>query len=584
MTEVEEIKRKIDIVDLVSGYLTLKKAGVNYRGLCPFHQEKTGSFMVSQEKQIFKCFGCSEGGDIFEFVMKMENMEFREALEILAAKAGVQLEKKDAAKVKVEQEKAGRKTRLFQVNNLSSQFFYKILTDHELGKPALEYLKKRGLTKETIEEFQIGYAPSPEILRKWLKQKGFNENEIQLAGGPDRFYRRIVFPIRDVMGNTVGFTGRVIDSNMEPKYLNTPETDIFHKGRLLYNLDKARGEIKLEDNAVIVEGQMDVIASYQAGVKNVIASSGTALTPDHLLILYRYTPNITFCFDSDNAGLITSKKAYEMAIIQGSNAKMINIEGFKDPGEIAIQEPEKWREIVLNRKPVIDWYFDVAFKEKGEGESLSSQTKKEIAKELLPIINKIPDIIEQAHYVGILARRLDVSEKVVFQALEKVKFTKLDESKKVRIEENKKMNEDKKPVFNFEEILIGLLFIDPSKTILASKVVKKEDFDSLIFQQVYIEFEKCYNKNIKEAKKYLAQVLDANTMKKLELLSFEVEKKFLVDTPIDQLVVDLSQKIRHEKNEFLKNKYAKAIKEAEVAGNTARLRELIKEFQDAIAK
>ena len=228
MDEVEEIKRRIDIVDFMSGYLTLKKAGANYRALCPFHSEKTPSLMISPEKQIFKCFGCNEGGDVLSFVMKMENLEFREALEMLAARAGVKLER--YKKSPQYQKEKDQKTRLYQINSWSARLFHEILLKHPTGKAALEYLKKRKLTAETIKTFMIGYAPSGRsptggtpntILKAFLKKKGYTDTEIQQAGGLDRFFRRIIFPIRDVMGNVLGFTGRSTSDNQEPKYLNT---------------------------------------------------------------------------------------------------------------------------------------------------------------------------------------------------------------------------------------------------------------------------------------------------------------------------------------------------------------------------
>lgn len=331
MDEVEEIKRRIDIVDLISSYLTVKKAGSNYKAICPFHQEKTPSFMVSAEKQIFKCFGCGEGGDIFTFIEKMENLEFPEALKMLADRAGVQLKRKKF----VPEEGKDRKTRLYKINDLAARVFNKILTTHPSGRVALEYLKKRGINEQTINEFTIGYASSSRSMREFLLKKGFRPTELSEAGSPDRFFKRIIFPIRNRMGNTIAFTGRVIDPKLEPKYLNTPDTIIFHKGEVLYNLDQARGAIKQKNAVIVVEGQMDVISSHQAGVKNIVASSGTALTADHLQILYRYTPNIIFAFDSDSAGLLTAKKAYQMAISEGFNVRMIKLNTrdneFKDP-------------------------------------------------------------------------------------------------------------------------------------------------------------------------------------------------------------------------------------------------------------
>ncbi len=573
MDEVEEVKRRIDIVDLISSYLTLKKAGANYRALCPFHNEKTPSLMVSPEKQIFKCFGCNEGGDVFSFVMKMENLEFREALEMLAQRAGVKLENR---KAKIEDGQTDRKTRLFKINALSAQVFHKILISLPAGKSALSYLQKRKISSQTIKDFMIGYAPQNKVLAPFLKKRGFTDSEIANAGGPDRFYKRIIFPIRDVMGNVLGFTGRVIDPKQEPKYLNTPETIIFHKGRILFNLEKARGEIKLQKATVVVEGQMDVIASFQAGVKNVVATSGTALTPDHLQILYRYTSNIIFAFDSDTAGLATAKKAYEMAIAEGFNVRMVELGDYKDPGEMIAAGPKLWQKAITEAKPVIDWYFDLAFKDQisDTSKELTSVQKKEIAKEILPIIKKIPDTIEQAHFVGLLAKRLGVAEQVVFDALNRPQKVK---------EAIKKEQKTTQPKLLVEEIFVGLLAKNPGKIKNFIDKISEKDFELKFSQKVYSQLLSWYNQRVREETgKFLLKKLSADDFKRLELITLEIEQKYPTD--INQVLADLYHRIKSDKSEEIKEKYAQEISQAEKEGNLVKLRELIKEFQDAISQ
>lgn len=571
--EVEEVKRRIDIVDLISGYLTLKKAGANFKAICPFHNEKTPSMMISPEKQIFHCFGCSEGGDIFTFVMKMENLEFYEALKMLADRAGVRLERKKFSS----EEKSDRKSRLFTINNLSARVFHQILLTHPAGAPAREYLKKRGLTVETIKEFMIGYAPSSKAMHGYLEKKNFTDEELKNAGNPDRFFRRIIFPIRDVMGNTLGFTGRVLDPNQEPKYLNTPETIIFHKGRILYNMDKARGFIKQEKTTVVVEGQMDVIASFQAGVKNVVASSGTALTDEHLQILYRYTPNIIFSFDSDNAGLITAKKAYEMAIGQGMNVKMVSLGEYKDPGEMIAKDSSLWQKRVLQAKPVIDWYFELAFEKKNQDQKeLTAQEKKEIAKEILPIIQKIPDKIEQAHYVGLLAKRLNVSEGVVFDSL-----IRLQDGKVVR--KNATMEKEKNPEFSAEDLFVAILLKKPAKIKEAETKIKTCDIINIELQEIYRELLKLYkedNQNVLERFKKETNRQGKNKVDELLLVIDHLEK---TEEDLDADFQQLIAKIKGNSRENLKTYYADEIKKAENKNDLARLKELIKEFQDAIS-
>ena len=585
MNEIEEIKRRIDIVDLISGYLTLKKAGTNYRALCPFHHEKTPSMMISPEKQIFKCFGCQAGGDIFEFVQKMENLEFVEALNLLADRSGVKLEKR-----KFEPgEKPDQKSRLFAVNRLASQIYQKILHDHPAGKPALEYLKNRKINLETIKTFGLGYAPKSPVVKKMLKQKGFTDEEIYHAGGQDRFFERIVFPIRDVMGNTIGFTGRATYPDQQPKYLNTPETPIFHKGRILYNLDLARGEIKLNNATIIVEGQMDVISSYQAGVKNVVATSGTALTEDHLKILYRYTPNIIFAFDSDAAGLATAKKAYEMALVEGMNVKMVDLQSglnkFKDPGEVTEKEPKLWREMVETAPSVIDWYFKIIFAKFPVDKDLTAIEKKEIAKEILPIIKKIPDNIEQAHYVEKLARKLQIPDDSIFLALEKtVNQTKNTKEKETILPQKEKLTS--------AELLLGLLINNPK---LLEKISELSEQDLtpeaifLLYKSLFNWYNKYKKNESKEFFKFIKEKHTAFQIQKAELLSLEADSVFTksaIDNNqnLEKIAQDLVAKIKSQKNENLKKHYAEAIAQAEAEGDREKLKQLIKEFQNAISR
>ena len=575
--DTEEIKKRIDIVDLVSSYLTLKKAGVNYRAICPFHSEKTPSMMVSPEKQIFHCFGCGEGGDIFTFVMKMENLGFREALEMLAQRAGVKLKKmappKPGESFDSAQDRAGQKTRLFKINFLSAQVFHQILTKHPAGKQALEYLKKRKLTDQTIKDYLIGYAPDSSILGRFLKQKGFIEGEINNAGGPDRFYRRIIFPIRDVMGNVLGFTGRVTDPNQEPKYLNTPETPIFHKSRILFNLEKARGEIKIAKTTIVVEGQMDVISSYQAEVKNVVATSGTALTAEHLQILYRYTPNIIFSFDGDTAGLTSAKKAYEMAIVEGFNVKMVELGEYKDPGEMIEKDPDLWLKATKNAKIVIDWYFDQAFKDKKE--ELTSQEKKEIAKEVLPVISKIPDEIERAHYINLLSKKLGVGTDTIYSALTKVteKPSESHKKEKIIIPPEK---------IKAEEILLGILITHPAEIAKAMERLTDMDFIRDFNRKVYNLVKDCYTKDVKaDFKVDISKKLEEDEKKSLNLIFLEVEENYS-DVDIQSIVPELINHLKDDRRENLKKHYASEIAKAESSGEKEKLKELIKEFQDAI--
>ena len=296
MDQINEIKQKLDIVDVINPYVSLTKSGKNYKGVCPFHSENTPSFMVSQDLQLFKCFGCGEGGDIFKFIQKIEGVDFHQSLEILAEKAGVTLEKSSYDK------EADNRKVLLEINHLAALFFQFILLKHPLGKPALEYVKKkRKMDDETIRNFGVGYAlDSWDTLYRALSKKGDTAKDIVDAGLAvarsngsghiDKFRDRIMFPLVDINGKVVGFTGRTI-SNKEPKYLNTSSTPIFNKSTFLFCMDKAKVHIK-KAGAIVVEGQMDALTSHQFGISNVVASGGTSLTTGQLKVLSRYTTDL----------------------------------------------------------------------------------------------------------------------------------------------------------------------------------------------------------------------------------------------------------------------------------------------------
>jgi DNA primase len=419
MDEIELIKEKINIVDLVAEYLPLKKAGVNFRANCPFHQEKTPSFMVSPERGIYHCFGCSKSGDIYKFVMEKEGLEFKDALELLANKAGVVLKRGKSDKGKSERD------RFYEANQKAAQFYNYLLLEHLLGKKALEYLKKRGLTEETIKTFQIGYAPqSWETLTKFLKKRGFTSEEIigsglgvqSRQGGYDRFRGRIIFPLIDVQKRVIGFSGRVLGVG-EPKYINTPQTLIFDKSKFLLGLHLSKGEISQKKEAILVEGEMDMIMSYQAGVKNIVASKGTALTEGQLDLLKKYTETLSLCFDTDLAGDAASRRGIELADQKGFNLKVIQVKGSKDPADTILKDPKDWQESVETAEPIYDYYLSSVAK---RFNSKTAQGKKEIMGELMPILNKITDPMVKEHYIQKLSSLLLVKDDLVREELKKV--------------------------------------------------------------------------------------------------------------------------------------------------------------------
>lgn len=318
---LQDIKDRLNIADIIAGYIQLKKAGVNFKAPCPFHNEKTPSLIVSPQKQIWHCFGCGEGGDVFSFVKKIENLEFKDTLKLLAEKAGVKLPSFRPENKQLQDEKE----LLLRINNFASRFYHQALVKESLGKVALEYLQKRGLSYETIKKWQIGFAPDEfHILEKALLAKKVSPEHMVKAGvcaknerGQiyDRFRGRITFPIFNYLGEVVGFSARIlVDDAKSAKYINSPETSIYSKSQILFGLNFGKEMARKKDEVVVVEGQMDCIAAHQAGFFNTVASSGTALTLGQLNLIGRLTKNLKFCFDSDQAGQNASRKAGELAL------------------------------------------------------------------------------------------------------------------------------------------------------------------------------------------------------------------------------------------------------------------------------
>ncbi|MDP3057565.1 MAG: DNA primase [bacterium] len=432
-SQLQEIKDRLDIVEVLSGYLRLSKAGRNFKAPCPFHNEKTPSFVISPERQIWHCFGCGQGGDIFTFVMKMEGMEFPEALRHLAEKAGVELKR-------INYEAAGAKTKILEVNRVAKNFYREQLARTEAGLAAKKYLLGRGLTEESINNFEIGYAPDAwSDTENFLVARGFTKKEIFSAGITvardrgssfssggnsenfyDRFRGRIMFPILDITGRTVGFGGRSFTrkDGQEAKYINSPESLTYSKSRILYGMNFARERIRKTNNCILVEGYMDVIGSHQMGVTNAVASSGTALTSEQLKLIKRYASRLILSFDGDDAGQEATRRSIDLAVGAGFGVKIVVLPAEKDPSDF-VDNPDGWKKLVKEAIDINDFYFKNSF---SKNNANTLEGKKAIADELLGEIAKIPSSIEQAHWVGILSDKIDIDEKVLLEELKKIRL------------------------------------------------------------------------------------------------------------------------------------------------------------------
>ncbi|MCR4322548.1 MAG: DNA primase [Candidatus Azambacteria bacterium] len=420
----EEIKSRLDVHEVLSGYIRLQKAGANWRALCPFHNEKTPSFHVSSSRQIWHCFGCGEGGDIFKFVMKMEGVEFVDALRILAKKAGVTLRAQDP-------KLATERTQLLEICAAATRYFQNNF-ESEAGEEARAYLTKRGMTKETMSEFRIGYAlDSWEGLYQFLTLKGHKAEMIEKAGLTilsekagkkryyDRFRGRIMFPIADANGDIIAFTGRYIkEREGEGKYVNSPQTVLYNKSTVLYGLDKAKMVIRKEETAVLVEGQMDMIMAYQDGVKNSVAVSGTAFTAYQLATLKRYATKICILFDADPAGDMATRKSIALAWDQGFVVSVAKVPGEKDPADFVVDHPKKLAEEIARAVSVMEYYFETTL---AKYDPKKVEDKKRIAATLLPQIKKLPNRVEIHHWLEQLSIRLGTKVEYLEEEMKRIK-------------------------------------------------------------------------------------------------------------------------------------------------------------------
>jgi DNA primase len=411
---LQEIRDRLDIIEVISSYIPTKKSGANYKATCPFHNEKSASLMISAQKQIWHCFGCGEGGDIFGFVMRYENLDFREALQRLAQRAGVELPERSG---KPSEDKKIIED-LIRINNFTAKFYQKQL-ESDAAKEARNYLAERGLNEQTLIYWEIGFAPdSFDSLIKGLQSKKVDSKSALLAGVVakndrgnifDRFRNRITFPIKNYFGDTVGFTARVLPSgdNGTAKYINSPETPIYNKSKILFGMHAAKPSIRKADEAVIVEGQMDCITAHQAGFDNTVATSGTAMTEDHLRLIGRLTKNLKFCFDSDAAGVQALRRAGELAMSMGFRIKVVVLKDAKDPDELIRSSPGAWRKAVQDSIWFVDYYLQLAEQQYPFG---SIEQKQYITEQVIPLLKFVSNPLEQGHYLRLISEQFAVTE------------------------------------------------------------------------------------------------------------------------------------------------------------------------------
>lgn len=553
-SDLEEIKDRVDIVDLISDYVSLKKAGQNWKGLCPFHSEKTPSFVVSPAKQIYHCFGCGSGGDIFTFLMRYENLSFPETVKDLAERAGVtlQISRKDTVKT-------GEKETLLKLQKEALSFFQQAL---KRSSKAANYLKKRGIEIEAQKLFSLGYAPkSWSVLLSYLQDKGYKTEVIKKAGlvsqGAKGFYDtfrdRIIFPIFDLRGDVIAFGGRVLDDS-EPKYLNSPETLIFNKRRVLYGFNLAKDSIKKTGYTLFMEGYFDVITAHIYGFSNSVAPLGTAVTQEQGKLIKRFMEDVILVFDSDHAGVKAAKSATNILLESGLNIKMLSLPDEGDPDTFLRKNGrEAFNNLLKNSLSIIDFFM------------LQGGDKRLIAREAIETISKTPDRVLQGDYVKMLSEKLKINELFIIEELKRLtKKSRSGDRTGASIFQSKP-----RPVNEVYISILKLMLQFPEKAKIVSNIFSAEDFKDEVAGAIF--------------KKINGGAADLNEL----LLQCEGEEKELLakisfkedfEDP-EKAFDDCLKRLKDNKRRILLQELQDRIKEAELKKDNNLLKELLKQHK-----
>ena len=581
---LDEIKSKNDIVDIVSQYVVLKRTGRNYMGLCPFHKEKSGSFCVSPDKQIFHCFGCGVGGNVFHFISKIENLNFKESVEMLANRAGVEL----PVSGNFEDDKLAKlKSRVYEVNKCADEFYHENLYK-PTAKPGQEYVKKRHLDNKTLKAFKIGYSGRFNELYTELKSKGFTEEEILASclvnKNPDgkfidRFRNRLMFPIFDTHERVIAFGGRVLDDS-KPKYINSPEDIVYSKGRHLFAFNIAR---KYNSKTIImVEGYMDAVSLHQRGIHNAVASLGTALTEAQGRLLRRSCEKVIIGYDADGAGQAATLRGLEILQNLGCDIRILQIEGAKDPDEYVLKYgPERFQRCVDNSISLVEFKVKVLLKELNIE---NTNDKIKFLNEIAKILSKITNQIEREIYVDKIAREYKISKEAIYAEINKLIYKDNQGSKKLEkkvitmeLKEESKTNISESTLKK-EKLVIYLLINEYSKSY--EKIAKlitlndiQDETNRQILKKMYEEFQKG-NINTNQIVDWFQ---DENIISRITEIMAEDFEITDVNKAIDDLInVYEKQKLVNRRNEILK--------QLDTEKNVENMKELEKELNDIILK
>ncbi len=587
---VQEIKSRLDIVEVVGEYVNLTPAGSNYKALSPFRSERTPSFMVSSELQIFKDFGGDKAGDIFTFIMEMEGVDFREALKILADRAGVELS--DAQYSKGSKGASGdHKKRVMECLSASSRFYQAILEHPEHGKPAREYLESRGIHQEMIKSFGIGFAPQHfTALTKGLAKRSFTEQEMQDSGMGlpgkrggvyDRFRGRIMIPIKDTLGRVIAFTGRILpeyDDKKMGKYINSPQTMVFDKSSVLFGLDIAKLSVKQAERVIVVEGQMDVIMSHQAGVTETVAVSGTALTDKHVKTLMRYAKTICLAFDNDEAGLNACKRSARLILSMGGVVKVIPIQSGKDTADMVREDPQDWVDLVSRPIEFLEFYVQSVVAKVDPEDVVGKQAA---IKESVEFIQDIQDPIQKSHYVRKLSSLLGISEQGIYDTIKSSPNERSQRpSRSARLTRARAPRMT--PSIKLQRMVLGYVLFNPeNRDILGleeyifTQTVLRSIFTKIIEYLSGHDFHATYTD--------IRPLLTEEELRAFEEIYFEAEQS-IQDNSLDKAAISqaLSEAIALLKSTFrrqVRKTLRRKLAEARTAGNHDQVQEILQKIQ-----
>lgn len=572
---VEEVRVRSDIVEIISDRVLLKKSGANYKGLCPFHSEKTPSFTVSPAKQIFHCFGCNEGGNVYQFIMKIENISFPDSVLLLARRYGINI-----AEQKVKGVNSSQKNILYDVNVMAAEFFQRQLSDLPQGKTAREYLRKRGINDDIVGSFKIGYASSLwDGIHQFLKKKGISADiqnsaglikERENGGGyVDRFRERVIFPISDSEGRIVGFGGRVLnDTDSRPKYLNSPETLVYKKGNILYGLNITKDSIRKSKDAFLVEGYFDLITAYQHGIKNIIATSGTALTEDHARLLRRYTETVTLVFDGDEAGRNASNRGGIVLLNGGVKVKVIPLPPGNDPDSfIREKRGEGFLNIARESKTFMEYIIN---KEVAESDLKSLDGRIGCINSVLPFLSIINSPVEKSIYLSLLAGRTGVSEKAIMDEMNK-KECGMQNAEYGTKKSSTPNSELRAPNSHnkAERILVQLMLLDNKNIEKIKKHISVDDFKDNDLSKISSVLFTLSESNDIITVSYIMDMLSEDRLKKL------VSEMVFEDIEYQEVDKNISDCIRYIKKKRIDvNELVNRLKTAVSEGNHQQFKEL----------